>query len=107
MPVIRIDFDDEKVKKEEILALTEAIQKIVSEVTSIADVFVYANSSQIKYKIAPIEVFVEMSASKISDADTVLAEIKNRLSAWKKEVQFEQLINLTLTPANWKIEIGI
>ena len=56
MPVIRIDYDDAKLKKNEALALSEAIQKIVSEVTNIEDVFVYANSSQVKVKIAPVEI---------------------------------------------------
>ena len=39
MPVIRIDFDNNKVSNEEIKALSEATQKIVSEVTEIEEVF--------------------------------------------------------------------
>ena len=58
MPVIRIDYDDEKLDKDAILTLSNAIQKIVSETTKIEDVFVYANSSQIKVKVAPIEIFI-------------------------------------------------
>ena len=65
MPVIRIDYDDEKLSKAEVLTLSKSVQKIVSEVTKIDDVFVYANSSQIKVKIAPIEIFIQMSAHKI------------------------------------------
>ena len=41
MPVIRIDFDDKKVKNKDVLALSKAAQKIVSETTHIDDVFVY------------------------------------------------------------------
>ena len=67
MPIIKIQFDDSKVKKEEVLDLSNASQKIVSEVTGIEDVFVYGNSSEIKIKIAPIEIFIEMSAIKIKD----------------------------------------
>ena len=50
MPLIDIKYDDDKVKSDEILALSEAVQKIVSKATGIEDVFVYANSSQIKVK---------------------------------------------------------
>ena len=52
MPVIRIDYDNEKISDKDVLALSDAIQGIVSGVTKIEDVFVYANSSQIKVKIA-------------------------------------------------------
>ena len=107
MPVIRIDYDDEKLDKDEILTLSNAIQKIVSETTKIEDVFVYANSSQIKVKIAPIEIFVQMSSHKIKDVDKLVNEIKAKLSDWKKKNAFHHPINLTLIPMNWKIEIGI
>ena len=102
-----MDFDNTKVTDQEIQKLSEAIQKIVSEVTNIEDVFVYANSSQIKVNIAPIEIFVQMSAQKIKDADRLVKEIKDRLSQWKKENNFSQPINFTFIPMEWKIEIAI
>ena len=107
MPIIRIDFDNDKVSEGEITVLSDAVQKIVSEATGIEDVFVYGNSPQIKLKIAPIEIFVEVSAHKVTDADTLIADIKSRLSDWKKESGFQHSINLTLIPMQWKIEIGI
>jgi len=107
MPVVRIDFDDRKVKKKDILALSRAIQKIVSQATKIDDVFVYANASQIKVKIAPVEIFVQMSEQKITDVDKLVSKIKSGLSKWKKENNFHYLINFTFIPMKWKIEIGI
>ena len=107
MPVIRIDYDDAKVTKDEVKNLSEATQKIVSEVTGIEDVFVYANSAEIKIKIAPIEIFVEMSAHKIENLDDLTTKIKDGISNWKKEANFGTPINLTVEPKNWKIEIDI
>ena len=107
MPIIRIDYDNSKLKEKEVLDLSNAVQKIVSEVTGIEDVFVYANSSQIKVKIAPIEIFVEMSAPKIKDLDKLTEDIKTRVTEWKKEANFGYPINLTIIPMSWKIEIGI
>lgn len=107
MPVINIEYDNKKLGKNEIVQLSKAIQKIVSETTKIEDVFVYANSSQIKVKIAPIEIFVQMSAHKIKDVDKLVNEIKSKLFDWKKKNTFHHLINLTFIPMNWKIEIGI
>jgi len=107
MPLIRIEYDNSKVSDTDATKVSETIQKIVSEVTGIDDVFVYANSAQIKVKIAPIEIFVEMSAHKIVDVDKLIADIKDNLAEWKRENQFEHPINLTLIPMQWKIEFGI
>ena len=107
MPVIRIDYDNEKVNDEDVLALSNATQKIVSETTKIEDVFVYANSSHIKVKIAPIEIFIQMSEHKITDEDKLVSDIKSELQKWKKENKFQYLINFTFIPMQWKIEIGI
>ena len=107
MPVIRIEYDDAKLKDGAVLTVSNAIQKIVSETTGIEDVFVYANSSHIKVKIAPIEIWVEMSAHKIADVEKLLGEFKEKLSKWKKEENFQYPINMTLTPMQWKFETGI
>ena len=107
MPIIRLDYDGDKVSQSEATALSEAAQKIVSEVTGIKDVFVYGNSSEIKLKSAPVEIFVEMSAQKIADPDKLIAEIKSRLAEWKQKSGFQHPINLTLIPMQWKVEVGI
>jgi len=107
MPTIRIDFDGDKVKSKDILALSNAVQKIVSDVTKIEDVFVYANSSQIKVKVAPIELYVQMSESKIKNLDRLFDRIKSGISAWKRQNRFQHPINFTLIPMTWKFEIDI
>ncbi len=107
MPIIRIDFDNEKVSEKEIKNLSEGIQKIVSEITEISDVFVYANSSQIKINIAPVEIFIEMSTEKINNVDELAETIKSDLHQWKEKTEFPYPLNLTLVPMNWKIEINI
>ncbi len=105
MPLIRIEFDG--VSESDIKNLAEKVRDIVSSVTGIEDVFVYANSSQIKIKVAPIEIFIEMSAHKISNADDLIGMIKSEISNWKKSSGFTHPINLTLIPMQWKVEVGI
>lgn len=107
MPLIRIEYDDNKVGDGEARLVSEAVQKIASQVTGIEDVFVYANSARIKIKIAPIEVFVEMSAHKIADLDGLTAKIKSGLLEWKEARGFQHPVNLTVIPMQWKVEIGI
>ena len=107
MPVIHLEYDDKKISDHDVEALSKAVRDIVSEVTGIADVFVYANTAKIKVQVAPIEIFVEMSAHKIKDLDALVAEIKTRIQEWKAKNNFTTLINLSFIPMNWKIEIGI
>lgn len=107
MPVIRLEYDDAVVNEHEAQAICEAAQKVVSETTGIEEVFVYGNSSHIKVKVAPIEIWVEMSDHKISDADTLARAMREGLSEWKQERNFPHLINLTLIPVAWKLELDI
>ena len=79
MPIIRIDWDNDKITESKATELSIAAKKIVAEVTGIGDVFVYANSSQIKIDIAPIEIFIEMSANKIENAEELIRKIKDKL----------------------------
>lgn len=107
MPIIRIDFDDGMVSGDSVLAASQALRKIVSEETGIDDVPVYANAAHVKVHIAPVEVFVEMSASKIDDIETLFKKIKDRICSWRDQSGFQYRINLTLIPMNWKFETGI
>lgn len=107
MPMINIEYDDSKVSEPEITELSEGIQKIVSEVTGIEDVFVYGNSAKVKLKVAPIEIFISMSDHKVPDLDKLFDEIRRQLENWKKQVNFKQPINLTVIPMHWKFEVGI
>lgn len=105
--MINIKYDDKKVTDEKVVELSNSIIKIVSESTEIADVFVYADSPKIKINVAPIEIFIEMSASKVNDKEVLFTEVKDKLSAWKKDNNFETPINLTLMPMDWKFEVNI
>ncbi len=107
MPMINIKYDSDKVKDEEIVLLSKAVQKIVQEATKIPEVFVYADSPKIRIDVAPIEIFVEMSASKVTDKEKLFQEIKTQLSEWKKVSSFNNPITITLTPIDWIFEVNI
>lgn len=107
MPLVNIEYDDKQISDEEATQLSQAVQKIVSEATQIKDVFVYGNSSRIKVEIAPIEIFIQMSDHKINDIDELTKLIVTNIGNWKLKTNFKHLINLTVIPMKWKIEIGI
>ncbi len=107
MPTIRIDYDEKKVTDAQIIELSKALQHIVHEVTGIDDVFVYANPPRIAIKNAPIEIYIQISAQKITDIDALFEDIKKPLSQWKREYNFPIPLNMTLMPMQWKFEIDI
>lgn len=107
MPIIRVDYDSDQATFDQVHALSAAVRDIVSEVTGIEDVFVYGNDSKIKIKVAPIEIFVEMSDHKINNLDELMAKVKARVTEWKTQNGFTVPINLTIIPMHWKVEVGI
>jgi hypothetical protein len=107
MPVTRIDFDDTVVTKEEVKQLATGIHEILVAATDIEDVPVYANSSEVSYKIAPIEIFVQLSDNLVPGLDAVTERIKTDLKQWRVDNDFKHTINLSFIPMRWKIEIDI
>jgi hypothetical protein len=107
MPVIRVEYDDAVVTEDEAHALCTAAQKAVIAATGIKETFVYGNTAHIKIDVAPIEIWVEMSAYKVKNAENLARDIRNELANWKNEITFPHLINLTLTPVEWKLELDI
>lgn len=107
MPIIRVDYDHNKIEKDDVETMSEAIRQIVSKHTDIVEVFVYANRSEIILKADPIEVFVEMSAPIMEKRPNLMADVKSDIQAWKNENDFTLPINLTLIPMTWAMEIGI
>lgn len=107
MPMINVKFDDSKVGDEKITELCNGLIKIVKDATNIDDVFAYADSPRIKIDVAPIEVFIEMSSTKVPNKDDLFTKIKDGISEWKKGTGFEYKITVTLIPVDWKFEVGI
>lgn len=106
-PLINIEYDNAHASEKQMRELSEHVRDVVSETTGIKDVFVYTNTATIKVQVAPVEIFVRMTAAKIEDRETLVETIKKELSAWKEETDFPHPINLTLIPMDWNIEIGI
>lgn len=107
MPVITIEFDGDRVSAEDMQLLCDGAHEVVSKVTEIKDVPVYAHNADFKAAIAPIEIFIRLSAHKVKDVDALTADLKQAFVTWKAENNFSHPINMSFIPMNWKIEIDI
>jgi hypothetical protein len=107
MPLVKVEYDESKVGKDAMTKLCEALREIVIQSTNIPEVYVYANSSQIRIQVNPIEVFIEMSAHKVGDIEVLMDNIKTHLKERKLQNNFTVPITLTIIPMYWKFEVDI
>jgi len=109
MPIIRVEYDPDKVSAEQITQLTQDVVAFTKEVTGIPEVYAWVNASQIRINIDPVDIFIELSAQKVpnSDPSVVSKPIADRIRQWKIDHNFNQPVNLTVTPVQWQLEIGI
>ncbi len=107
MPLVKVEYDESKIGKDVMTKLCEALREIVIQSTNIPEVYVYANSSQIRIQVNPIEVFVEMSSHKVGDIDLLMENIKTLLQKRKLDNNFTVPIVLTIIPMHWIFEVDI
>lgn len=109
MPVIRIEYDSDKITAEQITRLATDVVEFTKKVTGIAEVYAWVNASQIRINIDPVDIFVEISAHKVpgSDPKNLSQPIAAKIRQWKQDNAFDYPINLTVTPVPWALEIGI
>lgn len=105
--MITIEYDDQVISQNEVKILAEDTRHIVIEETDIKDVFVYANSAQIKIAVAPIEIFIQAKPNKLPDPDATTERIATRLGEWKQANHFSHKLNVTVIPADWHLKLGI
>jgi hypothetical protein len=109
MPIIRIEYDPDKVSAAQITQLAKDVVRFTKETTGIPETYAWVNASQIRINIDPVDIFIELSAHKVPDGDPnqLSKPIAAKIKQWKQEHHFEPPINLTVTPVNWALEIGI
>lgn len=105
--MITVKYDDTKVTDDEVVTLSHALKEIVAEATKIPEVFVYADSPKIKINVASLEVFIEMSANKVEDKESLFKDIIDRFARWKADSGFIHPATITLIPVDWKFEVGL
>ncbi|HEX3082730.1 MAG TPA: hypothetical protein VHQ86_05800 [Candidatus Saccharimonadia bacterium] len=109
MPIIRFEYDPDKVTAEQITRLATDMVTFTQEVTGMKEVYAWANASQIRIGIDPVDIFIEMSAHLVPDGDPskLSKPLVAKIKQWKADHNFAEPINLTFTPVAWQLEIGI
>ncbi len=69
MPVIRVEYDPDKITTEQITRLATDVVEFTKEVTGIPETYAWVNAAQIRIDIDPVDIMIEMSAHKIPEGD--------------------------------------
>jgi hypothetical protein len=104
--MINILYDAQKVTDKEADALAQSIQKLVMDVMTAKDVFVYAQKPLVTLA-DPLEVFIRVNRAEVKDPAELTKQIASRLSVWKQENDFGPAININVHPVEWHYKIGI
>jgi hypothetical protein len=111
MPIVRIDYEKNKLSKEEIQKISEAIQGFAAEATGYEpkDISVFASENQITVNAAPIEVYIYATFPTASEQDmeSMLAKLKGLIVSFKAENNINVPFNLSVAKMNWKFQLEV
>lgn len=111
MPVISVEYDSRVFSKEQLNKVCLAIQVATAEVAdeSLEDSPLTAREYQFALNPAPMEVYIRMSESAIPDGDAqqMLDNIKQKISAYKEQERIAEPINIMLIPMRWELALNV
>lgn len=111
MPIVRIDYEKNKISQEEIKKVAEAVQGFTAEVTEYdpKDISVFASENQITVNAAPIEIYVYATFPEASgeDMEAMLTKLRDLVTPFKEQNNITIPFNLSIAKMNWKFELEV
>ena len=111
MPIIRIDYEKEKLSQEQIRTIVAKLQELAAQVTgySLSEISVFASENQITLNAAPIEIYIYANFPGVTQEkmELMLKELADLVVPFKKEQGIELPFNLSVVQMNWKFKLEI
>ena len=111
MPIVRIDYEKEKLSQEQMRVIANKIQGLVAQVTGYEpkDISVFASENQITVNAAPIEIYIYATFPDASEEkmESMLRELADLVVPFKKEQGIEVPFNLSIVKMNWKFRLEV
>ena len=105
--MINLYFNEQFVSPAEATVLIDGVQTLVKRVMNKQDVFAFAINTSNFLSNDPIELFVQISALKISDAGGLADKLSEAITAWRTGNSFPHPINLNVVPVEWHARLGL
>ncbi len=111
MPIVRIDYEKEKLSPEHIRTVASKLQEFVAQVTGYmpAEISVFASENQVTVNAAPVEIYVYATFSDSTEEkmEQILKELADLITPFKKEQGIEVPFNLSVVKMNWKFKLEV
>ncbi len=111
MPIVRIDYEKNKISKEEMQKVIIAIQEFAAKATgyNIPDISVFASENQITLNAAPVEIYVYATFSDKSESEMefMLQKLKDLVIPFKEQNSINIPFNLSIVKMNWKFRLEV
>jgi hypothetical protein len=111
MPIVRIDYEKEKLSSDQMRIVASKLQELAAQVTGYkpADISVFASENQITVNAAPIEIYIYADFPDESEEkmEAMLKEFADLVVPFKKEQGIDVPFNLSIAKMNWKFKLEV
>ena len=111
MPIVRIDYEKDRLSQEDAQKTAEAIQGFAAEVTGYEpkDISVFASANQITVNAAPVEIYIYATFPTTSELDMeqMLEKLSVLVMKFKRENSIVVPFNLSVAKMHWKFKLEV
>lgn len=111
MPIVRIDYEKERLSQDQMRIVASKIQELAAQVTGYEpkDISVFASENQITINAAPIEIYIYANFPNVTEEkmELILKELADLVVPFKKEQGIEVPFNLSIVKMNWKFQLEV
>lgn len=111
MPVVKVDYEKNKISDSAIRNLVDALQEITAYATGYEakENSVFASANEITANAGPVEIYIQATFADATpeDLEAMLDRAAVKITAFKKENNISVPINVSVVKMNWKFKLGI
>lgn len=111
MPIVKIDYDKEKLSQEQIRSIVNRLQSAVADVTGYdpKEISVFAYENQITANAAPLEIYIYATFPDVTSEkmESMLNRLADLLAPFKKEQDINVPFNISVAKMNWKFKLEV
>lgn len=111
MPVVKVEYEKDKVGEDDIQKLVNALQKITKEATGYDEEenSIFASANQVTANASPVEIYISATFedSSSEDLENMVNKAAEEVIKFKKENNIDVPMNVSIVKMNWKFKIGV
>jgi|GEM_PF-3063531 len=111
MPIVRIDYEKEKLSQAQVRAIATKLQELAAKVTGYGpeEISVFATENQVTVNVSPIEIYIQATFPDTTEEkmESMLKQLADLVTLFKRESGIELPFNLSIVKMNWKFRLEV